>query len=199
MSKQCLGTNRVSQTPSRRSLRVSSEAASATLGGNLFHGSPIWSRNVGAPNGAADDVDWSDGHEDSNWLVSRTTLQWGGSPSHGVRYTPRPGPRVNGDGFTTVGPTCLFIIMTTMCNENKFSLKNPLRPKRGMKSALASPIKQEKGKPTSFGNSCSVLTATLVNCFYVEMQILCPEVRYLTIFSGRKKMWRRGHVYSALP
>ncbi len=48
--------------------------------------------------GRADDEVWSDGHEDLDWSVSRRILQWG------VCYTPRPYPRVKGDGLMSVGP-----------------------------------------------------------------------------------------------
>ncbi len=45
-------------------------------------------------------------------LVSRRTHRWGGSPSHGVCYTPRPSPPAIGNGPTTVDPVFRAVIQT---------------------------------------------------------------------------------------
>ncbi len=74
-------TNSVSQTLSRRNLRISSETASTISGGTLFG---LGTQTYGLPRWTASDEVQNDGHGYSDWLVSGRALQWGGSPSHGV-------------------------------------------------------------------------------------------------------------------
>ncbi len=110
MSDEGEGTNRVPQTPSRRCLKISSEAESTTAGGNLFHGSTMRTGNANLRRSKWDSCWLSLKRWPRRFGFAGVPHKWGGSPAQGICYTPKPSLRAIGVGPMMVDPVCRAVV-----------------------------------------------------------------------------------------